>query len=84
MNIGLTLEEQSADRLCQLLGTLGDGGYLKAFGAVAAQDRKRWIADRSDALALVERLSSLTASPQSFRPARPSIPASASQRGELL
>jgi hypothetical protein len=82
MEIGLSLPEPSAEGLCTLFDGM-EGRYPELFRAVLAQDRNRWVANRSDAVALVDRLASLTAPPTVLRfPSRPPLPAS--QRGELL
>jgi hypothetical protein len=58
--IGLPLETATADHLAEVMSGMTEQRYLDLFAAVAAQDRKTWTTDRSECLALVQRLSSLT------------------------
>ncbi len=58
--IGFTLDAADAAHLAALLGEMDEQRYLAAFEAMASQDRKQWMVDRSDCHGLVQRLASLT------------------------
>ncbi|TCL71119.1 glycosyl transferase family 1 [Rhizobium sp. BK251] len=58
-NMGLALERADAAHIESRLGDMDERRYRDAFDTVAAHDRKHWITDRADCLALVDRLASL-------------------------
>ncbi len=58
--IGLTLDKANPAHLVTLMSDMSEEGYLAAFDAVAAQDRRQWMTDHADCHGLVQRLASLT------------------------
>ncbi|MBB4231846.1 succinoglycan biosynthesis protein ExoA [Rhizobium mongolense] len=80
-DIGLTLHDASVESLEALFEGLAGERYATLAAAVAAEDRKSWLADRSDCRALVDNLSRLVPSDAEAHAAAASNPATAVPEG---
>ncbi|ASY65811.1 hypothetical protein SJ05684_b48290 (plasmid) [Sinorhizobium sojae CCBAU 05684] len=67
-NIGLVLEEASADGLAAVIGEMTTERFADASARIGQCPATTWVFDRADCEALVQRLAALTREPHTFAP----------------